>query len=155
MENLNEAADVIAKQRLKDAEMFLCEVAEMKTETPKHTPTPWTYERNGRDVYFGKKPEAPEGYTAYLIGSSCVGKLANRKDANAEANAEFIVRAVNAHEDLLHFARIAAEYCMSDDITDDGRQRRDEAGRKLLQIIALAEGPVTGQPIFKSHGEGK
>jgi hypothetical protein len=138
MENLNEAADVIAKQRLKDAEMFLCEVAEMKTETPKHTPTPWTYERNGRDVYFGKKPEAPEGYTAYLIGSSCVGKLANRKDANAEANAEFIVRAVNAHEANERIKRAAMKYAAKYFArAEDPAALTDEA-KELMQ--ALSEG---------------
>jgi len=75
----------------------------MKT---KHTPTPWHVwsEDKGRrdDVYIAGNP------TGELGG---MRKLAYMVDtwtgANTEANAEFIVRACNAHDQLVTVAKLA------------------------------------------------
>ena len=62
-------------------------------ETPKHTPLPWY-----------KTASSPDGYI-YGADNKCIVEFgpetAGHMDEERWANAEFVVRACNAHEDLL------------------------------------------------------
>ncbi len=61
----------------------------MKPQTAAHTPTPWKFENRDEDNYLA----GPEGqFVISLVGSP---------DDEDKENAAFIVRAVNAHEELL------------------------------------------------------
>ena len=55
---------------------------------PQHTPTPWKYENH---EIWGKNQNIAEIHNSKSIFA----------DGEPEANAEFIVRAVNSHEDLV------------------------------------------------------
>ena len=65
-----------------------------------HTPTPW-YVAGGKTIRYGVKGAGGDGW---------IGK-ANWQ--NGEANAEFIVRAVNAHDDLVSMLKEASLYVQS------------------------------------------
>ncbi len=64
-----------------------------------HTPTPWGFERSGPGTI--EITATQEGH-AHL---SCIAEVLGPVELNAEANADFIVRACNAHEDLLEALR--------------------------------------------------
>lgn len=72
-----------------------------------HTPTPWTFDEHGGTFYVWGPGQAmvtdgdvDEGYVARMRG---VGRGATVEEQRA--NAEFIVRACNAHEELLQALR--------------------------------------------------
>lgn len=75
----------------------------------KHTPTPWRLSR-----YIGHEPK--EDWPGRIIGNNgqdvfagpfSFRALTGKTAKEAEANAEFIVRAVNCHEELLAACRAA------------------------------------------------
>lgn len=86
---------------------------------PQHTPTPWTYENH---EIWGASKNIAEIHESKSIFSA----------GEAQANAAFIVRAVNSHEDLLKAAKMALS-CMSPDDNDITAQ-------SLRNAIAKAEG---------------
>lgn len=63
------------------------------TETAKHTPTPWVKNRYGR-------LEGANG-KAVTVDDLGIAMALNGSDEEERANAEFIVRACNAHADLV------------------------------------------------------
>jgi hypothetical protein len=76
----------------------------MKATTPKHTPTPWKTRANkipGYRFTIG----APHRSSGNMGGNHEIPVADIRVTGNEEANAEFIVRAVNAHEELLAAAK--------------------------------------------------
>lgn len=81
----------------------ICESCLKADDRKQHTPTPWNIEK-GMSLY----PDA----LPYFVGRSQDGKMTPFQTAGsrAEANAAFIVRAVNAHEELLtalrHIVRV-------------------------------------------------
>lgn len=68
----------------------------MKTETVKHTPTPWNLKHSRHHTYI-------QGHRKDEFGNN----LDDIALVSAE-DAEFIVRACNAHDDLLKLARYVA-----------------------------------------------
>lgn len=108
-------------------------------KTSKHTPTPWTlWEENEHFVLSGKTTIA-EVYSDWGYAP----KTKNERIAPNEegkANAEFIVRAVNSHEELLKAAK-EAEDALAQSISKDGKT--DWRYTKLWALrnaIAKAEG---------------
>src|SRR5271157_3455432 len=101
---------------------------EVKPEV-QHTPTPWKVSVHVDGCNF----------TSYMINE--VELAGAESDEEAEANAAFIVRAVNAHEELL---RVAKFLITLDD--DCGREHRringllSDARLMVEQAIARAEG---------------
>ena len=104
-----------------------------KTYLQQHTPMPW--QRQGFDIL----SHGPNGTHAYFL-ARCQpdnGKGVVRVDTEAEAvaNADFIVRAVNSHEALLRAAKLA--------IVAYREQFKDATPNwfiGLLQAIKQAEG---------------
>ena len=89
--------------------------------TTQHAPTPWKL--GGAS---GRMITTPEGY----VGDGFIA------DVDTRANAEFIVRAVNAHEALLEAVKLALQFiqfCKDTDIESSLEIR-------LKQAIAQAEG---------------
>lgn len=72
-----------------------------KTESKQHTPTPWHYD--GEFIRTGD--------TRFSLSARPLEVIAEVKDSeNWEANAGFIVRAVNSHEALLKIAKSIYDY---------------------------------------------
>jgi hypothetical protein len=65
-----------------------------------HTPTPW--EVNGNAIETVAVP-------SYVIGSVYEGELVDIDAATADANAEFICRAANSHEELVRVLKWFAD----------------------------------------------
>lgn len=74
-------------------------IAEALESKDKHTPTPWVSEE-GREYWGTDKG-------LYVIASKQQGtpKIAITKGTTAKANAEHIVKCVNAHDELMGFVR--------------------------------------------------
>lgn len=71
----------------------------MRTDTKvQHTPTPWKWEGNRPSGYLLMGPDGSLG-EVYIFGEP--------KNCNARANAAFIVRAVNSHEEFKEVAMYA------------------------------------------------
>lgn len=89
-----------------------------------HTPTPWKigYEKNTGRIYIGTKHKKP-----------AICKINN--DKNMEANAEFIVKACNLHEELVKVCKDTLLNAMAPEATDWS----GVVGR-LATVIAKAEG---------------
>ena len=91
-----------------------------------YTPTPWK-------VFEGKENEGKSTSKAIVDQTGIV--LANiwnrgtKPAQQAKANAEFIVRAVNSHEELLEACKDALKFMDGTDV-----------GRNLEEAIAKAEG---------------
>jgi hypothetical protein len=95
----------------------------MKTkEEVKHTPTPWSAELN-------------DGTWDIRHANGTVAMLDKYDDETEQANAAFIVRAVNSHAALLEAAK---------EIVQDIREDNDlgDTFKKLVEAIALAEGKI-------------
>lgn len=88
-------------------------------DVPQHTPTPWQLKEG---LGLGSK---------YWVGESEDGKNTPFQSTK-EANAAFIVRAVNVHEDLLHLLRSLA--------THPERLGFDGIKKACLIALAKAEG---------------
>lgn len=101
---------------------------------PQHTPTPWHFEK-GR-------------FNSDDLSDSHIGSIVSEKDfilaaingdagssEEVEANAAFIVRAVNAHEELLEAAKIGLRYMKPEEKVIYG------VDKKIVErAIAKAEG---------------
>jgi hypothetical protein len=114
------------------------EEGQMKTQTetkPAHTPTPWkhVYERilDSKGMPVSLYHEDPDGRTP-----------SGEALEQIRANAAYIVRAVNAHEELLEAAKDALEGLACYSPTQWARPYVPEPQRieKLKQAIAKAEG---------------
>jgi hypothetical protein len=70
-----------------------------------HTPTPWQIEE--RDCGGYKLADADGEFLSYLCQSRYPD---DRKDDEAEANAAFIVKACNAHDELVAALTAAADW---------------------------------------------
>lgn len=68
-----------------------------------HTPTPWKYQRQIESDFISGRNHPT--YPIYTNG----GKFGNPAEAKSEADAEFIVRACNSHDDLLAACSEAVE----------------------------------------------
>ena len=62
---------------------------------PQHTPTPWNYDSTWALIM------GPKGEEIGAIHAGSTKDGARVRTLEAKANAEFIVRAVNAHDDLV------------------------------------------------------
>lgn len=101
----------------------------------KPTPTPWRTSAVGRDVY----ATHPNGDCAICI-ATCGGyepSLAHFLE-QAKANAAFIVRAVNAHNDMLEALRFAEDALVWYD--EEGKVVAKNALKEVRAAIAKAEG---------------
>ena len=67
------------------------------TKTPTHTPTPWI--QNGPTIEANKKPAAIIGRAIFECFT--IKHYYGIGDEEGTANAEFIVRAVNAHDQMV------------------------------------------------------
>jgi hypothetical protein len=92
------------------------------TPQPTHTPLPWKSSKREDGFTDILNSRAMNGLGEYDV---CIARLSN------SANAAFIVRAVNAHQELLSIAHHFVEY-----IENHGGKTTPE----LLQAIACAEG---------------
>lgn len=111
----------------------------------KHTPTPWQLGGFGRIYSPGKLMAIDDSSlgTAYQIAkvpfkNECHDALGVRVD-ESKANAEFIVRAVNAHEALVSGVKQLGAIALA---LSDGKNR--EAVQKILDgLVAQAEGKAS------------
>lgn len=95
-----------------------------KTEV-KHTPTPWEVSRTHSADWIVAAGE--------LIA---ICEETNEQKTSAIANAAFIVRAVNSHEDLLGALKLANEKLIQLKVTNTGWPELN----KVWEAIAQAEG---------------
>lgn len=101
--------------------------------TTQHTPTPWS-----------------GGHYSSVVGCLIVGQggrlicdTAIQPKELAEANAVFIVRACNAHEELLSALKVVAkDCCMALDGTWD---KSDEGFRDTLELVEAAIAKAEGK----------
>ena len=108
----------------------------------KHTPTPWILD--GADDFY----LIQEDRTAKAIGEVGSYEGCPVSDSEVGANAAFIVRAVNAHEELVKALKIAqAVVChyldhVPDEYAIGGNQKFLVQGaiNRIDQVIAKAEG---------------
>lgn len=96
----------------------------MKTET-KHTPTPWMVGKNGGDIVY-RRPNEPMNVGGFVVGET-------EQDL---ADAAFIVRAVNAHDDLLGTAIEMRNHLLE----ISGTNTMGPIWKRLAEAIAKAEG---------------
>lgn len=112
-----------------------------------HTPTPWATEyRKGQNSFYGQDIyEAATGETIATAAWYPVALSDTHTTTNREANAAFIVKAVNCHDDLvaaLEEARSAVEYAYrgTDSGTPDERKFSHTA-EVIRAALAKAEAP--------------
>ena len=98
-----------------------------------HTPGPWLLSGNNRTVGFYRTLRDRESGTE--IPQFCAVANVFERTGDTEANAAFIVRACNSHDDLVAAAR-SAELIL--DVLDD--RLGDAALSRLRAAIAKAEG---------------
>lgn len=110
-----------------------------KQDTAQHTPTPWYLNVvDGSQLeLFAKDEDGSTVCTALVHGPAgewrTVGPI-------HEANAAFIIRAVNAHEDLLNCCKGLAETLEDEFNMLESRVDREEVIASIRRIIAKAEG---------------
>lgn len=76
------------------------------TPSPKaHTPTPWTFKGEQMKHDKSRVIRDAEG----MVVAFAADKNSYEKDAEVDANAAFIVQAVNAHEELVDGLKMAVE----------------------------------------------
>jgi hypothetical protein len=93
----------------------------MKTETKTaHTPTPWKVIKGDREHAFNIVHDSKNGGTAVV------------RDVLKEANAVFIVRAVNSHDNLINAIKLLLE-CV------DASQLPEGALKAIAEVLDLAE----------------
>ncbi len=96
--------------------------------TPKHTPTPW--HRNVSPAWkypiYADKNGDQNGRDWIHIGAVLSG------NPNAEADLDFIVCAVNAHDELLKMVKMAKDLC--------DKEGYPNFAKDLEKVIAKAEG---------------
>lgn len=102
----------------------------MKTQTPTHTPTPWKV--------CGQSIQCDKGADSYEVARMPVLPSAPHlfwdQLPQNEADAAFIVRAVNAHEELVELIRSAIPWL----VTSPGNPKK--LVKRMEEAIAKAEG---------------
>lgn len=99
----------------------------------KHTPTPWKY-GSTKGIYLGTDPDQKRRYAIESpSGNSWILQLDDK------ANAEFIVRAVNAHEDLLEACKALID-CQGERVPTAFNIRYDRAVQMAWAATTKAEG---------------
>ena len=96
-------------------------------ETQKHTPLPWEIDTTHNDQR--------EGYTVWA-GSEIVCDVVNDQHDQARTNAEFVVRACNAHDDLLAALELADATLKRFEYGEKPYQTDDEGEQIYAQIAA-------------------
>lgn len=97
---------------------------------PQHTPTPWRLDKENPDLVRDEK----DGFL--------VTKVTGANDLESHANAEFIVRAVNSHEEMLIALRSVRNEFRAYVLNDPKNLETANGSRILAQIdraIAKAE----------------
>lgn len=129
------------KNFTKDADGMPRHIHSCKDCKPQHTPTPWTKS----EVEF----EKDEWSKLYFQKQICIGKgmditaIVYGPDDQEEANAAFIVRAVNAHDALLRIVKELAEVPTIDETPGIAKgvfSEMDELIYEAREAIAKAEG---------------
>ena len=117
-----------AKTRKCDCEIgeggYICE----KHDKPQHTPTPWHQVDN-------------TGALVIDLNGNVMAHCAVQDElpmTERQANAAFIVRAVNSHEELIEALKEVTEWLAASCTTSDGAQT--EAIKQANSAIARAEG---------------
>lgn len=96
----------------------------MKAKTMTHTPTPWNY-------------STAMGSSSVYAGDPKIGtRISIANEVDEEANAEFIVRACNVHDELLDEVKKWREHVNNNIVTVEG----DAMLVSLDVLIAKAEG---------------
>jgi hypothetical protein len=90
----------------------------------KHTPTPW----------FAYQSLSENTWTVQYSGGWIARVLDVEPHRHGQANAEFIVRACNSHEDLLEALKLAHDHLAVTHIDIDGSKTKE-----LLQIEAALD----------------
>lgn len=112
-----------------------------------HTPTPWGFEKINYDAYSSAIRTIDPLSKELNGGSFTVAHLAGANGV-AEANAEFIVRAVNSHEVLLSALRsVRNEYRSY--ILNDPNNLQDSKGSRILAQIDYAISEAEGRKLSR------
>ena len=114
-----------------------------------HTPTPWEVDR----------PGCPCGYIFGGNGEAYVAKVLSLDDdvdpVASEparlANAEFIVRACNSHDELL----AACEAALSATLADSWDHHRAEPFRNVVRVLKSAVSTAKGETKNGSHFDSR
>lgn len=117
----------------------------MTTETKtKHTPLPWQIGESGKHLYYvNPKIEAGDeeiddpSHDSVVAQCDHMGPLSGIPDEERKANARFIFRACNSHDDLLEVLQRCSEYFH--DFTEEDREERELADL-CRAAIAKAKG---------------
>lgn len=78
----------------------------MKTQSAAHTPTPWHVGMNPGPIVYGQKGEQIANCRDMLTNDEC------------KENAAFIVRAVNAHDEMLAALKQMRKWALGEDTHD-------------------------------------
>jgi len=73
-------------------------------ESPKHTPLPWGIERTENDIWIGPLRKCGDGKIETIVGHFCTEGYKDEYIQRQLADAELIVRSVNAKDDLVAVA---------------------------------------------------
>ena len=114
----------------------------MKTETVKHTPTPWEIKitQEGFEIVGSANKANYKSVIAWIKLGGATWKDTWNKEQ--EANAEFIVRACNSHEELLEACKEALPLCNEIIRDDPYANMAKKIATKLENVIAKAKGKV-------------
>lgn len=111
---------------------------------PKHTPPPWkTLHEAGNNGFAntiaGDFTDLPTGERAqYTIGH--LGRIGEKVSDVDEANAAFIVRACNAHDELIAALQDFVNGASSNDITSDHDETFANLMRNSREVLAKVKG---------------
>lgn len=105
-----------------------------------HTPTPWGRGKTGPDQIMILGDKGSGNYVCHIQIAQCGGgAIARAMEPERKANAEFIMRAVNSHDDLL--AALNGLLEMSSACTTDVEVIENVRRREVARAaIAKAEG---------------
>lgn len=108
-----------------------------------HTPIPWTVDPEFED----QAVIGPDGVQVADCSITCHPKFGKRNDVINAANAEFIVRAVNAHDDLVKALEAARGYIQAKIVNLPRPQRDGSRENSVLKQInaALSRQEAQGQ----------
>lgn len=109
----------------------------MKTQ---HTPTPWIVRRQELDENMRQiRRESVDGLSS-VIATIHNETICDEHGGNAISNAAFIVRAVNAHEELLLIIKFAKQLIRSNMNYEEVISLQGEIADATAKAIAKAEG---------------
>jgi hypothetical protein len=119
-------------------------MAETKTSSV-HTPTPWklTSESSSRYSGFNRIIKADGMWLAIIVDDATFESENTKK--KTQANAEFIVRAVNSYQELLDACKgIVSTYVFLDSLTAGMEPQHSNTLKALATIRAAIEKAETG-----------